>query len=89
MALKSSSVGLRWIVRTFLLQQMNATGRELKDGNREEQIGIESGRVTRDGLERRRPPAHSVHVRSGWRLEATNISKETIRNQRVCILTYK
>ena len=65
MALKSSAVGLRWIVRTFLLQQKNATGRELKDGNREEQIGIESGRVTRGGLERRRLPAHSVCVRSG------------------------
>ena len=49
----------------FLLQQMNATGRELKDGNREEQIGIEFGRVTTGGLKRRRLLAHSVSVRSG------------------------
>ena len=76
-ALKSSSIGLRWTAGTFLLQQMNATGRKLKDGNREEQIGIKFGTVTRGRLERRRLPAHHLTVRSRWRLAADNIGRET------------
>ena len=52
-------------------------------------IEVEFGRVTRGSLKMHRLLAHSVTVRSGWPLEAENISRETIRNYKVCILTYK
>ena len=51
--------------------------------------GSAPGKVTRGSLKGRRLLAHSVTVRSGWRLQAENISRETIRNHRACILTYQ